>query len=244
MRGIIKDSFKLYGRIIIVGLLCFFVVISIFTLATSAWAESVGYTAYGAKEGDEETTVLYTHYLTDGEDTKMAEYEEQGYAVQKMEIKELSRGKNTASSLIAQFFALGILASFVYPTMWDKGNKALNLVRIGRQNEDKLYGLKVGAFAMLPPVIMFLCLIFMSDTKAILYYFVNVAFFPVIKLILEGKSGNAAAVLSGDLNALQLIGIFATVFVTPLVAHLGYTLGYKDIAVAEKLIYKKASKRR
>ncbi len=244
MKEIIIGGLKLYGRMIVISILSFFVVISIFAFGNAVFADEVGEKVVGTKNGKSET--LYVHYYEDGEDTKLAEYEKQGYEIAKIKEKKMSSGKNVLTIVIAEVFALGLLVSFVYPTLWEKGNKELNLVRIGKKPEDKLRGLKMGVVASVPPILMFLVLAvgkfsFFKQISSTVYYLVNFVFFPVYKLVFEGASGDviAANVKNGDLAFWQFGVIFLTLCILPITAHLGYYFGYKDVSFGEKFLYKK-----
>lgn len=248
MKEILKDGLKLFGRTIIINILSFFVVISIITLSFAVFSKEIGYQAFGtikteAESEEEKSELLYTHYNADGEDTKLAEYEAKGYTVTKSAIKETTESGKNATLLIAQLFTLGIFVSFIYPTLWEKGNKALNMVRIGKRAEDKLYGLKVGLISVIPSALV---LLFLTVTKSslsaklpvALYKLANSSFYSVIELI----AGNSSTF--GELNILRLIGLYLPLLLVPAVAYIAYLIGYMDISLGEKFTYKKTNKRR
>ncbi len=244
MKEIITGGLKLYIRVFIISILSFFVVISIFAFSNAVFAEEVGEKVVVTK--GEEITETYIHYYADGEDTKQAELEKKGYTISKIKQKEMSSGFNVLTVILAEGFALAILIAFVYPTLWDRGNKDLNFVKIGKASEDKLKGLKIGLVAAVPSFVMYAILIigkfsFLKNMASSVYYLMNVIFFPIYKLIFEGTGGNAMSVnvTNSDLGLWQLVLIFVTLFVMPAIAFAGYYLGYKDVAVSEKLLYKK-----
>ncbi len=244
MKDILKLSSKLYIRLIVISFLCFFIIMTIFAFGNSILSDTVGERVVGTKDGNSQT--LYVHYYADGEDTRQAEYEEQGYEISRVTEKAMSAGDNTVTIIVAQLFSLGILTTFVYPYLWERGNKDINMVKIGKRQEDKLLGLKVGITASVPSLLAFLGLAFTKTTlskglMSSVYYVVNICFFPLYKLVIEGAgqtvmSGNVA---NSDLAFWQLLIMFLLLLVLPATSAIGYYLGYKDISLGEKFIYKK-----
>lgn len=238
MNEILKGGGKLFLRTILINIMSFFVVMSLIFFGVAAFADEVGYVAYGSKSESEEAEKLYTYYNTDGEDTKLAEYENQGYTVTKSAIREIGKTKNTILLLVAQTFALGILICFAYPSLWDRGNSDNNMVRIGRKSEDVFKGLKIGCVASIPNVIFYLFLAITKNSVSAklptaIYKFANASFYPVNEFIV-GKSEKLS-----DLSLLQLLLLMLPLLVLPGVAFIAYYLGYKDFSVSEKLTYKK-----
>ena len=87
MKEIFKNSISLFGRIVTINIMCFFLVISLSVLITAAFSENIGYVAMGTSSENEQSVELYRHYYEDGEDTKRAEYEENGYTVSESKIR-------------------------------------------------------------------------------------------------------------------------------------------------------------
>ncbi len=243
MNEILKNGLKLFGRTVLINILCFFVVLSIISFSVAVFAEPVGYVAYGTKKDAEQGEELYTHYLADGEDKKEAEFTAKGYTISKSNIKEMDKTSNAICLTVAQFFALGILLSFVYPNLWDIGNKDNNMVRIGKRKEDRLKGLKIGFIGAVPSMLL---LLFLAVTKSgvsakfptAFYKMLNASFYPVMESIMKPAS------TFEELGVFKLILMALPLFVVPLVAHLGYYLGYKDISISEKFTYKSKAKQR
>ncbi len=241
MGEILKGSLKMFVRTVFINLMGFFVVMSLIAFSVAVFAKPVGYVAYGTKEGQEEGVKLYTYYTSQGEDTQLEKYEKQGYTVTKSEIREVEGAGDTVVMILAQGFALGILLTFVYPAMWDLGAADINMVKIGKKEEDKLKGLKIGSFATIPAALMFLFFVFTRNgltahIPAAIYKFLNASFYPVLDLLF-GESQRFS-----DLSVWKLIIIALLLCVVPLASHLGYTLGYKGFSLSEKLAYKKIKK--
>jgi hypothetical protein len=239
MKEVFKSGSMLFFRTIIINIMCFFVVFSITAFALAAFAQEKGYVAYGTASGSGVSKKLYTHYNSDGEDTKLAEYEAKGYTVTKRGIRELSTGANVAVLLIGQAFSLGILISFVYPSLWKQGASDHNLANFQHEKADPLKGLKIGLTANAPYVLYFLFLVVTMNgisktTTVALYKLVNTSFFPIIELI-AGNTANFS-----DLSAIKIILLAFLHTVIPFIAFLGYYLGFKDYAISERLIYQKS----
>ena len=81
MNGILKESGKLFGKTIIINVLCLIVAVSVVSICVAMLADVKGYVAYGQKGEDSAVEELYTYYIEDGEDLKLEEYEKEGYTV-------------------------------------------------------------------------------------------------------------------------------------------------------------------
>lgn len=235
MKEIMKNALSLFGRTIIINLMCFFLVISLSVLATAAFSENIGYIAYGTSSESEKSEELYRHYYTDGEDTKRAEYEENGYTVTESKIRsEISKTGNAVFLTISAIFCLVLTISFIYPKFWQMGTKDSNLVHFKHKKEDKLKGLKCGLIAIIPSMLLLVLFFFvLRNTPVALYRFLNCGVYTFIDLI----AGKAATFK--DISFIQFIGLALLNAIIPLSAYAGYMLGYKNISIGEKFIYKK-----
>lgn len=238
MKELFKNAGSLFLKRVIVAIMCFFVVISISVLCTAAFTKNIGYTAYGTKEGSDKSVELYTYYSKDGEDTQKKEYEEQGYTVTTSNIRSSLEGTGNRVFLsVSQIFCILILTAFVYPQLWQLGTKDSNLVKFKHKNEDIFKGLKIGALSTVPALVFFLfCIIFSYtsfDIPVSLYRFVNCQFLPLLTVI-SGKSS-----FFTELSVIKLVCIFLLLLFVPAVSFGAYLLGYRDISLLERFIYKK-----
>ena len=236
MKEIIKHASKLFGRMLIVTVMNIFLCISLMVLATAAFTEVNGYNAYVYEKDSEKLVAEYTYNSADGEDTQKADYEEQGYVVSTQETRtEMSKAGMNTYLCITQIIALMLMTGFIYPNIWDLGAKDSNLVKFKHKNEDKLRGLKIGLIAVAPAVILML-VIFACGGKLF-----NVALFAMLFAnfygIIEAVSGSA--IMVSDLAVWQMAVMVISLFIAPLIAFAAYLLGYKDVSLSEKLIYKK-----
>jgi len=239
MKEILLKSLKLYGQLIVAGLMCFMLVITFNVLATGFFTKNIGYKVYGTPKGEEAQVELYTHYTADGEDLKKQEYIDKGYTLNEVAIRsEIEKSTGIIWDCITEVFLLFMAGVFVYNSIWNIGFKDYNLVHIGAKPEDKLKGLKIGAIVTIPSFILLTALTIgkMSFAKGVsvaLYGFLNPHLYEAIYMITGG------GVYFSELSALQIIAFYAMLGFVPLVAHIAYTLGYKSILVSEKFIYKK-----
>ncbi len=243
MNEIFKNGLSLFLRLIIINVMCFFLAISFNVLASAAFTENIGYTAYGTSSENTEQVELYTHYNSDGEDLKLKEYEEQGYTITKSNIRSTISGKgNTVFLVVTQLFCTILIASFIYPNFWSMGTKDSNLVHFKHKKEDKLKGLKCGLIAVAPALLFIIFILITKNTicaklPVVLYKFLNSSYYSVIEVVV-GKSATF-----GELSVLRMIPLFLIQLFVPLVSLTAYLLGYKNISIGEKFIYKKSKKK-
>lgn len=239
MKEIFKSGGKLFLKTIVINIMCFFIVISFSVLATAAFTKNIGYKAYGTSSDTSSQTELYTYYFEDGEDSYKSTYEEQGYSVSTVSIRsQISGTGNVVFLTVSQIFCMLILISFIYPNLWHDGTNDSNLVRFKHKNEDKLKGFKIGAVAAIPN---YLFLIFLVIAKLgavpsfpmVLYKFLNSAFYSIIQIIV------GSAVTVAELAVWRLMLLFILPLVIPIAAGVAYILGYKNISIGEKMVYKK-----
>lgn len=239
MKEIWKIGAKLFLKLIVANIMCFFIVISFSVLSTAAFTKNIGYKAYGTSSESSEAQELYTHYYDDGEDTKKAEYEDKGYTVTESSIRtEISGTGRMVFLTVSQIFCLLILLSFIYPEIWNIGTKDSNLVKFKHKASDKLKGFKIGAIAVIPSYLLLLLIaVFkvgvMPGFPIALYKFLNSSFYSFIEVI----AGSAANV--GGMAAWRLVILFILPLIIPAAAGIAYVLGFKNISVGEKLVYKK-----
>ena len=231
MKSLFKDSAKLFGKTLLVSLLCFFVVISVMVVSVGFFAEPAGYYVTGTKDGKVEN--LYTYYTADGEDTKYETYEKQGYALEKTEIKLVPEAKEKGSFVLAQILCIGILGIFIYPRLWERGYKDRNLAQTGNIVGDQWRGLKLGLIAIIPWVALLLVLSQVKGFAVSLLMFASPIFYPVYSLMTDGS------IYFSQVGVLTLIGMVACWLILPVFSALGYGLGFKDFSITEKLTYNK-----
>lgn len=149
----------------------------------------------------------------------------------------------TAANVVTLIFQLLLFANILYSCAWQYGNKDLNAVKFNRMPEDKLRGLKIGLIASIPAFASFVLLVaeklfgFWSGYTA-LYRLGHLGFYPAV--IWSLGTDLSVTVAGIGWGGVLLAGL--PILVLPLVAFIGYRIGYADILLAEKLVYKSQNK--
>lgn len=235
----IKSGAMLFAKIAVTVLMSFFITMSVSLLCNAAFTKPIGYIVSGVKEGSDNSEELYTHYYSDGEDTKAEEYNKQGYTLSKQTLRShLSGTGDKVFAAVSQTISIVILLAFVYSQLWNQGSKDLARVKINTTVPDKLKGLKIGLIASVPSFCAWLWLLLcgiginpsfkISSYKLMSYHY----------YIFDTAAAGSAAV-AGDLKPLQYFYLFLPLLIVPLFAQISYTVGYKNISISEKLTYKK-----
>lgn len=237
MNGILKSGIKLWGGMIIVLLLSFFLCISINFLCSAVFCEDTGYDVYGTLDG-EESVKLYTHDYSQGDDTKLEQYEQQGYTLStKTNRSDLLGGGYTLFLVLSQVCCATVLFFFLYERLYKMGFKDRNLVNFGHKQKDILKGLKIGLIANIPFFILFILLvlcgigIMLKDMPTSFYKLLNSQFYSLVEVI-AGKNTYAS-----DLNVLQYVLLFLLQLIVPAVSQVSYILGHKGVSLSERFIY-------
>ncbi len=233
-----KIGFKLFGKLILVNLMCFFLVLSLSVISMGLFTHNIGYTAYGTTSESDQQVELYTHYYDDGDDEKLTDYEAQGYTVTQRSIRSpLSNGANAVFLIITQVFTFMILVAFIYPNIWELGTKDSNLVKFKHMAEDKAKGFKIGLVTVLPNYIVLIILAVLKRGIAafpmVLYKFCHSSFYSFIELIIGGNS------TLGDLAIWRLCLLFLLPLIVVVLCGAAYSLGYHNFSIGEKFVYKK-----
>lgn len=236
---LLKKSFKLYGLMIVASFMCFILVMSFNVMGTVFFTNEIGYTMYGSEKEGEELKELYVHYYEDGEDEKKQEYVDKGYKLSQLVIRsQIDKKTGMIYDIVTQVFLIFMAGVFVYNNLWNLGNKDKNAVKHNREKEDLLKGLKVGSIVMTPSVILLTVLTIGKNTFAknlsiALFAFLNTHLYEGIILI-SGGGG-----LFSELAVWQIVCYYALFLIMPAIATVAYILGYKDVIVSEKIVFKK-----
>ncbi len=228
-------------RYIITALLTFFIYLSVTVVFVGLFYQNVGYTVY--KIENEKSVELYRYFYSEGEDTKFAEYEQQGLELQKVETPaQLSGTPKVVADVITQTAGLVIVFAFVYASLWKMGASDSNLEAVGTIVADRWRGLKIGLLANIPLYIAFIIFVvarigIIPGSWYALFRFIN---FPVFSLInaLYGQATSTAVGIGWGRVAAGML----TFLTLPLFAQISYTLGFNRINISEKIIYKSNKK--
>ena len=236
MKSIVKTATAIVLRQVFVAVMNVLICVAFLMFATLLFTEAEGYYALVTKPGESEKIAEYNYSFSQGEDTKKAQYEKDGYVVTTVKTRnEMSRREETIFYLFTQLFLIVNVTAFIYPYLWRMASEDSNLVKFGHRNEDKLKGLKVGLLADIPLVIIFAA-VFILGLKTIKVASLSIIFSSFYGLFNIIGSG---AVYLSDLKAWQVLLMAVCFLLVPAISHISYTLGYKNISIGEKLVYKK-----
>lgn len=234
-----KFGFNLLGKYIVCILMSFFITLSFVAIFTMLDPPSMaGYEAAVFETKESQTPIeSYVHYYSDGEDAKKTAYEADGYTVAIREFPgKLTGTPNIVCYTIVQIISL-ILFVFIVPYGLKKRGSvdASNIAR-GYGKEDLLSGLKSGIVPASLSFITWICLVLgkmgvISGGKFI-YEIGNYYLFGYQKLIFsEATTAVEISWLGIGLALLPVILILGVCAVT-------YIMGYKNINLYEKTVYK------
>lgn len=231
----LKPAISLFFKMIVVTIMNIFLCISMVVLSTALFSEVVGYDATVYEKETGKQVDAYTHMNGDGDDIKKAEFEEQGYIVKTFEKRsEFTTGGKIAVYAVIQLLSLAIVLSFIHPKMWQMGCRDSNLIRFKHKEPDSLRGLKIGLLSAIPTFIVNVALLIFAKKLTIgMYALLNANVYSLI-IGIGGLTGNIE-----DLAVWQILLMLLCHIVVPLAAYVSYLLGYKDISLFEKAVYKK-----
>lgn len=237
---ILKQGFSVFGRYLICIVMCFFVTFSFIAMFSMFTLEMVGYeAAIFETEESEEPIEQYIHYYSDGEDAKKTAAEAKKQIVVTREIAgDFEGAPYIASHVISQTVALVLFFAIVPSSLNKLGRNDLNAVNCGRAEEDKMKGFKAGliptAFGFASWICLLLSKLGLMNAGLSIYSFANYHFFGYQKLIF-GTASTASQISWGGIYLALL-----PVVLTLAACTVAYILGYKDISLYEKTVYKKA----
>lgn len=257
--SIFKNGVKMSGSLIVAAIISFFLCVSMLNICSAIFTKEIGYDAYVYEnETSEDIIAQYSYTYTDedgdgkddGQDIKKIEYEKLGYSVITVKTRSSLEGSSKAIFLIStQALCLIMVTAFSSSSVYKQGFKDRNLARIGHIKEDMLKGFKIGLVGNIPFLLLFVLLLVLrviigvspneevvgglSQIRVVWYAFLNSQYYPLITLISAGVQEIS------QLNIIQLILFFLLQLIAPAISGVSYILGYKEINLAEKLVYKK-----
>ncbi len=236
-----KDDYlvalKTFGCLCVAAVMCFFIYFSIQFSWGAFFTKNVSYTVYETYESGENVE-LYTFELADGEDTEFKALEEQGKTVVKVYNRsKLTSAQELSANLICFAFTFVTLLFLNYNRLWMLGTGDNNKVKFGKAQEDKLKGLKIGLLATVPSFLLFaLTLIshfgILPSVVFDIYKLANFHLFSINNIIF----GSSAAI--SQIPLWKLAVAFLPNLILPAICAAAYALGYKDISLKDKFIYK------
>ena len=179
----------------------------------------------------------YVHEYSNGKDNKKIEYEKQGNLVKTAEFNILQGGPFIVYLVIAQIIALIFFVIMVPREVYQMGLRDINRVSRGEISEDKLRGLKIGLVPSACSFFSYICLLLfrggMLASGHFIYQYFNYYSFGYQTFIFGGDPKTPV------FSTLSIALAFLPVILPALVCWAAYLLGYKDINLYEKTVYKK-----
>jgi hypothetical protein len=131
--------------------------------------------------------------------------------------------EDTTSVILGTVVSTAAYVVFIYLDAWRTGQRDFNLVKYGHIKEDKLKGLKAAVISQLPGLILAVVLAFFKapDIAGQAYRWIYLFFCSVVNLIAEKT---AAA-------------YFIPLIFAPIIAAVGYQLGYTDKRLINKIVF-------
>lgn len=245
---IFKNGIKLCGSLIMAAIISVFLCFSINVICSALFTSEIGYNAYVYKdENATEPMAQYEYFYTDKDgdgkddntDTKMQEYEDEGYIVETQKLRSTLTGTGkTVFLVLTQIFGMIMVVAFASNASYKQGFKDLNLVKIGQVKKDMLKGVKIGLLGNIPFFLLTALVIAMAYGLApkfhtVWYAFLSGHFYSLIMWITNGSQ------TVGEIGIVQLVLLVLLQFLVPAISGVAYILGYKEINLAEKIVYKK-----
>ncbi len=177
----------------------------------------------------------------------------------------LCLGQSLPMQIIASLLCVVVYWGVINKPAWKLGNDDLNKVKFGHKEADLWRGFKIGLLTALPFIIMAVLLILSKlgyfPNFYMLFKMVNGQFLPItnfldgtyLSQLCEIQFGydpytglqHIVPHVANTIDTIgwgQLIGICALTLVTPLFCGIGYIIGYKDIVLIDRLVYKNRKK--
>lgn len=235
---VLKSALHCYLKFLVSIAMSFFVVVSCVFVMNMIASTETGYEVYEFNETTRKNEYLYDHSFDEGEDPLYPEYEEQGKILTKTAIRVLSEKWERVAYAISIFFSVGLSTATLYSCAWNIGNKDSNAVRFQKMEADRLRGIKIGGMVAIPSFILYLILCLcrfgvLKPNFLSIFRVLNSHLYGVIYLI-YGK-----VALASQLAFWQMLLLFVTVLFPFAVTAIGYRLGYRDVSLFDKTVYKK-----
>ena len=249
--NIFKNGFKLCGSLIIASIISIFLCISMNVIISAMFTSEIGYQAF-VYETEESTEPIakYEYFYTDkdgdgkddGTDVKMQEYEDKDYIVTTVKLRSTLTGTSKAVFLIStQILSMIMVIAFASNSPYKQGFKDSNMVKIGHAKSDLLKGLKIGLIGNIPFFAITILMIVLAvgiapGFRTVWYAFLSGHFYSLIMWITGG------VLTVGEISTMQYVCLALVQFIVPVISCVAYILGFKEINLAEKLVYKKEVK--
>ena len=235
----IKTGFNLALRYSVGIIMSFVIFLSFTAIFTLPLTEAVGYDAYIADEATGHSQKVYTHYFSDGEDTRKTEYESQGFTVYTAELRSELTGPGTAlifaaAQLISIVLFIALISGCLY-RLGDQDAQSRKRYRAGRWLVPTLFPTAISLTGYILLVLNKLQLV--GNYGLSLYRYTNYHLYG-FQRILIGTSNDGA-----QIRWISVILAILPTLLTILVCGILYQFGYRGLhplnALKNKIKYKR-----
>jgi hypothetical protein len=234
-----KIVLKTFVCLLIAAIMCFFIYFSVQFAWGAFFTKNESYTVYETTESGENVE-LYSFNLADGVDEQFTTLEKQGKIVVKVYNRSrLTSSQELSANLICFAFTFVTLLFLNYNRIWTLGTNDNNKVKFGRAKEDKLKGLKIGLICSIPSFLLFVLAVLsrfgiLPQALFSIYKLANFHLFGINNIIF----GTDVTIALSQIPVWRFAVAFLPLLILPAICMVAYVLGYKDISLKDKLIYK------
>ena len=227
-------SGKVFLRVILATVLCAILYFSMLTIATGLFSDVVGYQIFEVKENDD-TELIEEHYYEPGEKPiNEADIDDNQTIIA---LREVAPDTLAVFQVISQIMMLIILAIFPYHILWEFGNRDDTRVRYKGQRPDPIRGYRIGFFASVPYLILWVLLLLtkygiMPTGYTQVYRLATFAFWPFVNWLTSNGNLQETALW-------QLLLLLLTVVYLPVVCGISYQMGHQQFSIREHLVFAK-----
>lgn len=232
----VNVSLKVLLRVVLASVLCAIVYLSMMTIGIGmdAFSHVVGYQLHEEKE-DGSIVLVEEHTYRDGEKHITKKDIEDNQVL--TETRDFLPNIKPVFQTVSQIMMLIILAIFPYHVLWEFGNRDDTKVRYKGQRPDPWRGLRVGALAMIPFVLMWVLLVvakcgILPNGYMQVYRLTNFAFMPYVQWVMPAGTLQNTAIW-------QLLLLLPTLVYVPVVCGVAYRMGHKQFSIREHLVFAK-----
>lgn len=230
-------SGKVLLRLVLATLLCTIMYFSMMFIATGMFSNVIGYQIHEEKENGE-IVLVEEHIYKDGEKHLSKSDVEDNQAL--TALREVPPTTLNVFNVLALIMMLIVFAIFPYHILWEFGNRDDTKVRYKGQRPDPWRGFRVGGFATIPYVVLWVLLLLvkfgvMPDGYVEIYRWLNAPFMPFINWVTS--NGNMA-----DTAVWQLFLLLPMLLYVPVVSGIAYRMGHKQFSIREHLVFAKKKK--
>lgn len=239
LKSYLSFGVKVFLKFLICLLLAVMTFFSFVFIFSQTATEKLGYQVFIYNDTAESYEFSYDYFYSEGSDERLKEIVADGIEYEQVTIRSEFKGTPYYITMfVAQIFVLAAFIAMVYGTMYRKGDSDKNKVLFKRMKPDVWFGFKSGMFTGGLLFLVYIGLILsklgvISDNFLGIFSVANYYIYFIVKLIIGD------ATLTSQLGWLGIILCGLTVLVVPFACQLFYYIGYKQIRLLDKFVYKK-----